>query len=161
MLFQTSNANESQNLGRRLGRTLLAGDIILLYGDLGAGKTTFTQGVAAGLGVDNEEYVRSPTFTLINQYQGRYPIYHIDLYRIDSYADILNLGFEELLYGEGVLIIEWAEKLELNSNGEISPEFKIDERIEIKLDILQNDMRTFEIKAINLSDPQHGVFSLQ
>lgn len=161
MLFQTSNANESQALGKRLGKTLRAGDIILLYGDLGAGKTTFTQGVAAGLDVDNEEYVRSPTFTLINQYQGRHPIFHIDLYRIDSHADILNLGFEELLYGEGVLIIEWAEKLAINSSGESASEFKIDERIEIKLDILQNDMRSFEIKAINLPDSQHGVFSLQ
>jgi tRNA threonylcarbamoyladenosine biosynthesis protein TsaE len=161
MIFETLSANESQDLGRRLGKTLMAGDIVLLFGGLGAGKTTFTQGIAEGLGVDDKDYVRSPTFTLINQYQGRHPIYHIDLYRIDSYAEIINLGFEELLNGEAVLIIEWAEKLELNSKGETPSNLLMDERIEIKLDIRQNDMRSFEIKAVNLTDPQHGVFSLQ
>ncbi|MGV7221242.1 MAG: tRNA (adenosine(37)-N6)-threonylcarbamoyltransferase complex ATPase subunit type 1 TsaE [Nitrospinales bacterium] len=161
MKFKTSNADESQKLGERLGKTLSAGDTVLLFGDLGAGKTTFTQGIAAGLEVDNEDYVRSPTFTIINQYQGRHPIYHIDLYRIESYADIANLGLEELLYGDGILIIEWPEKLKLKHEDGTNSEMLIEERIEIKINILQNDMRVIEIKAINLSNSQHEVFSLQ
>jgi len=161
MLFQTSNAEESKNIGTRLGKTLLAGDILLLFGDLGAGKTTFTQGIASGLEVDNVEYVRSPTFTIINQYQGRHPIYHIDLYRLESHEDITNLGLEELLYGDGVLIIEWAEKLNLKPKDGTNSKLLIEERIEIILNIIENDMRTIEIKAINLPNSQHGVFSLQ
>ena len=161
MVFETGNEAESQNLGRRLGQTLLAGDIVLLFGDLGAGKTTLTKGIVSGLEVDEEEYVRSPTFTIINQYQGRHPIYHIDLYRIDSNADILNLGLEELLYGDGIVIIEWAEKLNLNSSEGIGSELPMEERIEIKLNIMENNNRTIEIKAVNLSNAQHGVFSLQ
>jgi tRNA threonylcarbamoyladenosine biosynthesis protein TsaE len=161
MIFETCNEAESQNLGRRLGQTLLPGDILLLFGDLGAGKTTLTKGIVSGLEVNDEEYVRSPTFTIINQYQGRQPIYHIDLYRLDSNADILNLGLEEFLYGDSILIIEWAEKLNLNSNDGIGSELPMEERIEIKLNILENDNRTIEIKAVNLSNAQHGVFSLQ
>ena len=161
MKLQTSNADESQRLGERLGKTLSAGDVILLYGDLGAGKTTFTQGIAAGLEVDNEDYVRSPTFTIINQYQGRHPIYHLDLYRLDSYEDIANLGLEEFLYGDGVSIIEWPEKLKLKAKDGSNSESMIDERIEIIINIMDNDMRVIDIKAINLSNPQHGVFSLQ
>jgi tRNA threonylcarbamoyladenosine biosynthesis protein TsaE len=161
MIFETCNEAESQNLGRRLGQTLLAGDIVLLFGDLGAGKTTLTKGIVSGLDVDDEEYVRSPTFTIINQYQGRHPIYHIDLYRLDSNADILNLGLEELLYGDGILIIEWAEKLNLNSNDGIGSELPMEERIEIKLNIMENNIRAIDIKAVNLSNAQHGVFSLQ
>ena len=161
MLFQTSSADETRNLGKRLGKILLAGDIILLFGDLGAGKTTFSQGVASGLGVGQDEYVRSPTFTLINQYQGRIPVHHIDLYRIESLAEMANIGLEDTFDGEGAVLVEWAEKLFHEKTGEITADLTLEQRIEVKLNILSDDVRTIEIKAINFGETHHGVFSLQ
>ena len=88
---------ETLQLGKSLGSSLAAGDIILLFGDLGAGKTHFTQGICYGLELDKDFCIRSPTFTLINEYPGRLPIYHIDLYRIDNQEEIYALGLEEIL----------------------------------------------------------------
>jgi tRNA threonylcarbamoyladenosine biosynthesis protein TsaE len=96
--------------GRDLAGSLGAGDIILLRGDLGMGKTVFARGLAAGLGVDPDQ-VRSPTFTLVNPYHGRLPVYHIDLYRIEKPGDLDELGLEEILGGDGVVMVEWAERL--------------------------------------------------
>ncbi len=90
--FKTDSAEDALILGEKIGRHLEAGDIVFLFGDLGAGKTTLTQGIARGLGVAKEEYVRSPTFTLVNEYKGKVPVYHIDLYRIVSSHDLENLG---------------------------------------------------------------------
>jgi len=161
VLFHTFSADETKRLGKRLGKRLLAGDIVLLFGDLGSGKTTLTQGIAAGLGVSQDEYVRSPTFTLINQYQGRMPVYHIDLFRIESSAEMANLGLEETLHGEGAVIVEWAEKLFQEKTGKIMPDFELDQRIEVKLNILKNDMRGIEIKVVNHDETHNWVFSLQ
>jgi len=97
--------------GRKLGSLLKAGDVVALIGELGAGKTTLAQGIARGLGVGEHCAVASPTFTLINEYQGRVPLYHLDFYRIDSPGDCINLGLEEYLYGEGVALVEWADKM--------------------------------------------------
>jgi tRNA threonylcarbamoyladenosine biosynthesis protein TsaE len=83
---------------------------VALYGDLGSGKTTFIKGVAAGLGVAESEGVRSPTFVLLNLYKGKLPIYHIDLYRVQNVERLHDIGYEECAYGEGVTLIEWAEK---------------------------------------------------
>ena len=88
---------ETLQLGKSLGISLVAGDIVLFFGDLGAGKTRFTQGICYGLELDKDFYIRSPTFTLINEYPGRLPIYHIDLYRIDNQEEIYALGLEEIL----------------------------------------------------------------
>lgn len=96
--------------GRTLAAGLRAGDVVLLRGDLGAGKTVLARGIAVGLGVPAEE-VRSPTFTLVNPYQGRLPVYHLDLYRIERAADLDELGLEEILGGDGVAIVEWGERL--------------------------------------------------
>lgn len=101
---------ETVRLGRSLAAELQAGDVVLLEGVLGAGKTALARGIAAGLGVPEEE-VRSPTFTLVNPYQGRLPVYHVDLYRIEKARDLDELGLEEILGTDGVAIVEWAERL--------------------------------------------------
>jgi tRNA threonylcarbamoyladenosine biosynthesis protein TsaE len=98
-------------LGKILGTLAGPGDIIAMTGDLGSGKTHFAMGVARGLGVAPSIPVTSPTFTLLNCYSGRLPLYHFDLYRLAGAADLHDLGFEEYFYGEGVCLIEWAERL--------------------------------------------------
>ena len=107
-VMATHSAAGTRRLGRRLGRLLEAGDTVLLEGTLGAGKTVLAQGIAEGLGVD--EPVTSPTFTLIHQYAGRLPLYHADLYRIAGDAEAAGLGLEDLFYGDGVTIVEWASR---------------------------------------------------
>ena len=106
----THSPEETQDLGYKLGTLLKEGDIVCLVGDLGAGKTTLTQSIAKGLGVD--DYVTSPTFTLINEYNGRYPLYHFDVYRLSDIEEIYDLGYEEYLFSQGVSIIEWANMIE-------------------------------------------------
>lgn len=103
---------ETFELGRGMGRTLRAGQLILLEGDLGLGKTVFVRGVAAGLGVPPEE-VSSPSYALVHEYRdGRFPLFHLDLYRLDeNNDDISGLGFEDLLAGGGVVLVEWGDKL--------------------------------------------------
>ncbi|GEA14086.1 MAG: tRNA threonylcarbamoyladenosine biosynthesis protein TsaE [Moorella sp. (in: firmicutes)] len=108
------NAEATGELGRILGRLLNPGDVIILTGELGAGKTTLAQGLAQGLGVTGK--VTSPTFTLIQEHQGRLPFYHIDVYRLEDPGAALELGLEEYLYGQGVTVIEWGERL-----GELLP----------------------------------------
>lgn len=96
-------------IGLLLGKLLQPGDIICLYGRLGAGKTAFAQGVARGLGV--EDPVTSPTFILINEYEGRLPFYHFDAYRLEGADDFAGLGYEEYFYGDGVALVEWADRV--------------------------------------------------
>ncbi len=96
-------------IGRKLGKYLEPGDVIYLSGSLGAGKTHFAKGVALGLGV--EDHVTSPTFTLINEYEGRMPFYHVDVYRLEEEEEAHELGLEEYLYGSGVTLIEWPERI--------------------------------------------------
>lgn len=106
----THSADETIEFGRRIGAYLQRGDVLALQGTLAAGKTTLTKGIAQALGV--EEDVTSPTFTLISEYGGRLHLYHMDAYRLDSTDDFLNLGVEDMLYGDGVCIIEWSEKVQ-------------------------------------------------
>lgn len=98
-------------LGRKLGRGLQAGDLVAFTGDLGAGKTCCIQGIAAGLGVHDRKAVTSPTYTLIHEYQGRIPLYHFDVYRLARENDLYDLGYEEYFYGNGVTVIEWADRI--------------------------------------------------
>jgi tRNA threonylcarbamoyladenosine biosynthesis protein TsaE len=100
---------ETQAIGERLGARLGPGAVVACTGELGAGKTCFLQGLARGLGVTTG--VTSPTFVLINQYRGRLPVYHLDAYRTGSLTELVDLGLEEMLHGDGVTVIEWADKL--------------------------------------------------
>jgi len=107
----TANQEQTWQVGKMLGARLEAGDTICLYGDLGAGKTSFSYGIALGLEVE-DQYITSPTFTFVNEYQGRIPLYHIDLYRLKDPDELENIGFEEYLDSDGVTVIEWAERAE-------------------------------------------------
>jgi tRNA threonylcarbamoyladenosine biosynthesis protein TsaE len=100
---------ETQAIGERLGARLVAGSVVACTGELGAGKTCFLQGLARGLGVTGD--VTSPTFVLVNHYRGRLPVYHLDAYRTGSLTELVDLGLEEMLHGDGVTVIEWADKL--------------------------------------------------
>ena len=108
--LHTKGPEQTRLLGCAVGKRARPGDVYLLSGPLGAGKTCFTQGVAAGLGV--EGYVRSPTFVLMTRHQGRLTLHHIDLYRIGSPSEAWDLGLDEQLFGNGVCVIEWAERAE-------------------------------------------------
>ena len=106
--METGSPRQTQALGKLLGEASQPGDLILLVGELGTGKTCLTQGVAQGLGIQG--YVRSPTFVLVTEYHGRLPLYHIDLYRIERPQEALNLGLEEYVEGTGLCVVEWADK---------------------------------------------------
>jgi tRNA threonylcarbamoyladenosine biosynthesis protein TsaE len=107
----TSDQKQTWRVGEMLGGRLDAGDTVCLYGDLGAGKTSFSYGIALGLNVE-ANYITSPTFTFVNEYKGRVPLYHIDLYRIQNPEELENIGFEEYIETDGVTVIEWAERAE-------------------------------------------------
>lgn len=110
VLAVTSRSVEDTRLiGACLAPALLPGDVISLSGDLGAGKTAFVQGIAAACGV--EDRVTSPTFTIVHEYQGRYPLIHVDVYRLDSFQEVLDLGFEEFLDPNSIVVVEWGEAI--------------------------------------------------
>ncbi len=157
--FETQSPEETLSLGEKIGRHLRAGDIVCLFGDLGAGKTTLTQGIARGLGVPKEEYVRSPTFTLVNQYEGKLPVFHIDLYRIASLHDLEDLGLEETLGTRGVTIVEWAEKL-FDAKQPENPLLGMDRWLEIHIQIEPDETRKFELRALHMGPVEHPVFTL-
>lgn len=104
------NLEETSDFGILLGKVLKPGDIVCLNGDLGAGKTTLTKSI--GLGLDVDDYITSPTFALINEYHGKFPLYHIDTYRLENIDEIDDLGFDDYIYGKGVSIIEWGDRIE-------------------------------------------------
>lgn len=124
MTVETNSAGETYELGRKIGNEALPGQVYTLVGDLGVGKTVFTQGMAEGLGIT--EAVSSPTFTIVQVYEeGRLPFYHFDVYRIGDISEMDEVGFEDYVYGQGVSLIEWANLIE-----EILPE----ERTEITIE---------------------------
>lgn len=133
----TSSLDETRRLGERLGRLLKDGDIICLHGELGAGKTSFTQGIAKGMDVA-KAFITSPTFVLVNEYKGAVPLYHIDLYRLNNIDEIEGIGLTEYLKGKGVTVIEWAEK----ADG-LLPE----ENLSVHLENSGGDKRSFTFKA--------------
>lgn len=127
MTFVTHSAEETIQLGKKIGSMLQPGAIIAMEGNLAVGKTTITKGIAESLGI--EEAITSPTFTLISEYEGKMPLYHMDVYRLDSCEDFINLGVEDLMYGNGVSIIEWSERVR-----EELPKSTITLRLEIRGD---------------------------
>ena len=124
--YLTKSDNETVNLGRKIGALLVNGDLVGLVGHLGSGKTWFTKGLALGFGVDPDMVITSPSFSLVNEYDGRHTLYHMDLYRLSGLSEVLGAGIEEYIHCEGVVVMEWADRWP-----EILPEQKL--MIEIKI----------------------------
>ena len=139
MVFESTSSQMTFEFAKKIGQHLKRGDVLCLDGDLGVGKTVFTKGVAAGLGIKDD--VSSPTFTLIQEYYGgRLPLYHFDVYRIDGLWDMDDLGYEEYFYGEGVCLVEWGSMIK-----ELFPENTIYVRIEKDLE------KGFDYRKITVS----------
>jgi tRNA threonylcarbamoyladenosine biosynthesis protein TsaE len=136
MTYYSRAAAETQALGRRIGELCQPGDLILLEGTLGTGKTCLTQGIAWGL--DSDDYAASPSFMLVRELNGRLPLYHADLYRLEDIAEIVDLGFDDYFNGGGVTVIEWAGK-----GREVLPE----ENLSVNLSYAGDDARTLEFIA--------------
>ncbi len=134
MKLTSHSPEETQRFGKELGHLARAGDVILLVGNLGAGKTCLTQGIAWGLNIDG--YARSPSFVVVNEYRGRLPMYHIDLYRLDNIAEIADLGLDDYLYGKGLCVVEWADK---------ALDLMPPQNLLIKIDLLGENERKLEL----------------
>lgn len=111
MILYSQSPSQTIRIGKQIGRLLNRGDVVALTGELGAGKTQLIKGLAQGAGVRRSAYVSSPSFTLINEYKGRIPFYHIDLYRLGGEREAGELGLEEFFHGEGITAIEWSDRI--------------------------------------------------
>jgi len=131
----TKSEQETFESAKNITKDIISGDVFLLEGPLGAGKSVFTRGILAGLGVS--ESVPSPTFTLVNEYSGTFPIYHFDLYRINNPFELYEIGFEDYIYGQGVSLVEWASK-----GGDLMPE----NAIIVDIKITSDDQREITIQ---------------
>lgn len=150
MKLTVNNLKDTEKVGTIISRCLEKGTVLCLDGDLGVGKTALTQFIAKEFGVD--EYITSPTFTIIKEYQGRLPFYHMDVYRIDSEDDMYDLGYDEYIYSEGVTIIEWSHKIK-----GILPDERINIEIQrvddqSRLMIIEGKGKTFEKLAEELKE---------
>ena len=138
MQITTYSADETQALGKKLAESLRPGDVIAYFGDLGAGKTAFTRGIAEGLGVS--EQVTSPTYTIVNEYlSGRLPLFHFDMYRLGSSDELFDIGWEDYLARGGVCAVEWSENVEDALQGAI--------RVTIEKDPFEADTRRITIEG--------------
>ena len=135
--LESTSPERTRELGEALGRLLGSSSVVLLHGELGAGKTCFTQGLARGLEVAEDEPVTSPSYTLMNPYAGRVPLYHFDLYRLVSVEDLVDLGFEDYLHGAGVTVVEWADRF---------PELVL-EGLRVRLEHTTDDVRRITLEA--------------
>lgn len=134
MKLITNSEKETLELGRLIGTKLKSGDVLSLDGDLGAGKTYMTKGIAEGMGI--KDYITSPTFTILNIYEGDLTLYHFDVYRIDDPREMEEIGFDEYLYGDGVCVVEW---------GSIVSELLPEDTIDVHIKKLDDDVREIEI----------------
>ena len=140
MKYLAKSYKETINIGKRLGSILSAGDVVALIGNLGCGKTCFTKGIALGLDVDPSEVITSPSFAIVNEYNGRCHLYHMDLYRLENLSDILSIGLEEYFHDESVVVVEWADRC---------PEIIPQKTIKVNFEILEGDNRSISIGADN------------
>lgn len=138
--YYSDSYDETLRIAAEFSGTLKCGDVLCMYGDLGVGKTAFVQGLAKGLGID--EPITSPTFTIVNEYEGKLPLYHFDVYRIADSDEMYEVGFDEYVYGEGVSVIEWPQLI-----ADILPETRYDITISKDFDKGEN-YRTIEIKEV-------------
>ena len=139
---ETESPEETQNLGALLGQFAETGTVVLLKGDLGAGKTCFAQGVARGLGVPESHPVTSPTFVIMNQYPARLTLYHFDLYRLGGPEDFETIGAEDVLGRDGLCLVEWPERVDLELPS-----------LEVRLEVVGEDRRQLNVRS---TDPFHG-----
>lgn len=148
----TSGPQATRDLGRLLGENAVAGQSVLLNGDLGAGKTCFAQGVAEGLGVPKSCPVTSPSYPLLNIHQGRLPLYHFDLYRLSQVDDLADLGYDEFAEGEGLTLVEWADRM---SSG-------LAASVVVNIEHLAEEQRLFRFEALdNRGEELLGQFALK
>jgi tRNA threonylcarbamoyladenosine biosynthesis protein TsaE len=136
VVIQSKSASETVRLGKSIGSRLLPGDVVALVGELGAGKTQFIKGLAAGAGIRNSTYISSPSFTLINEYPGRITFYHIDLFRLSKEKEAEDLGLEDYIHGRGITAIEWADKI---------PSLLPKELLLIRIAYMEKNIRSLEI----------------
>lgn len=136
MVLQTRSAPETARIGKTIGTRLLPGDVVALVGGLGAGKTQFIKGLAAGLGLRDTTYLSSPSFTLINEYAGKIPFYHIDLFRLGREEEAEALGLEDYFRGRGVTAVEWADRI---------PSLLPEEMLFVSIDYVDETTRSVEI----------------
>ena len=135
--FRTTSPEDTRRFGRALGASLEAGDFVGLTGTLGSGKTVVVQGAAQGLGY--EGYVTSPTFVLVNEYEGRVPVLHVDLYRIADSRELDDIGYREIFFGDGVSLVEWADR---------APEMLPSDGLRIEIEIDGPSERAFVVTAL-------------
>ncbi len=149
LTFTLASLDDTILFGKHIAEHVIPGDIICLNGDLGAGKTTLTQAIGAGLGVPTHCYITSPTFSLLHEYEGRIPLFHMDLYRLSGEEEIEELGFEEYIYGDGLCIVEWPDRL-----GELMPTDRL------TIDIMsKNTCRTITITGHGSMAPRTHLFT--
>jgi tRNA threonylcarbamoyladenosine biosynthesis protein TsaE len=138
LTIHSDGVDATRRLGRDIGRAITSPIVISLTGTLGCGKTAFVQGLAEGLDVGQAYTVNSPTFTLINEYPGRLPLYHVDLYRLDDVVELEDIGLDEILAAEGVVAVEWAEKL---------PAADTDRGLTIRFEVREGNLRKIVLSA--------------
>jgi tRNA threonylcarbamoyladenosine biosynthesis protein TsaE len=136
LTFHTASGKETVELGQRLGKALESGDVVALAGELGSGKTWFTKGIALGLEVPSDTIVTSPSFSLVNEYQGRCPLFHMDAYRLEQASDFFSVGLEDYFYQGGVVVLEWADRW---------PEILPDWKLKVEFVIIDTDSRTITL----------------
>jgi tRNA threonylcarbamoyladenosine biosynthesis protein TsaE len=136
MVLQSKSTSETIRIGKEIGGFLLAGDVVALAGELGTGKTQFIKGLAEGVGVGKSTYISSPSFTLINEYPGKVPFYHIDMFRLTSEKEAEGLGLEEYFQGNGITAIEWADRI---------PSLLPEELLWVKIHYTGENTRSLEI----------------